>query len=234
MTYNSRHDGRTTPPAPTLQEDSQTCRGKSDRTIFGPTSCRSHFGKSFRASHLSSELSASDLDFLSNHLAQGTKSGYGYAFKKFQGFCSNLNVDPFKCAPAVLVKYIRTLYNEGASYSKINYHRSCIAKFHLGLDGVSIGKHPLVCQAVKAVFRLRPPLPRYIATYDISIVFSYLQSLPSNEQLPLKQLSFKTLFLLTASTISRVSSVRSFGSSLQYFQVSPLDIQLKSSLIPFF
>ena len=25
-----------------------------------------------------------------------------------------------------------------------------------------------------------------------------------------------------------------FGSSLQYFQVSPLDIQLKSSLIPFF
>ena len=92
-------------------------------------------------------------------------------------------------------------------------------KFHSGLDGVSIGSHPLVSQALKAVFRLRPPLPKYVATYDITKVFGYLQSLPSNESLSLKLLTLKTLFLLTTSIISRVSSVSRLGPDLLLFKV---------------
>ena len=118
--------------------------------------------------------------------------------------------------PAVLVKYVRHLYENGASYSTINLHRSAVAKFHSGLDGVSIGSHPLVSQALKAVFRLRPPLPKYVATYDITKVFGYLQSLPSNESLSLKLLTLKTLFLLTTSIISRVSRL---GPDLLLFKV---------------
>ena len=101
----------------------------------------------------------------------------------------------------------------------MNHHRSCISKFHAGFDHIPAGSHPLVSQAVKSVFRLRPPLPKYVNTFDISIVFSFLQSLPANEDLDLKLLSYKTLFLLTSSTISRLSSLSRLGPDLRIFKV---------------
>jgi hypothetical protein len=73
---------------------------------------------------------------------------------------------------------------------------------------------------VRAVFRLKPPLPKYIATFDISLVFSHIKSLPSNSDLSLKLLSLKALFLLTDSTISRVSSVHRLGPDLLIYEVS--------------
>ena len=66
------------------------------------------------------------------------------------------------------------MYDQGASYSLVNYHRSCVSKFPSGVDGIAVGKHHLVSQAVKTVFTMRPPLPKYIATYDISTVLPTL------------------------------------------------------------
>ena len=164
-------------------------------------------------------MDTNDLDFLSNHLAVGTKSGYGYVFKQFASFCSKIEADPFTCPPTVVVKYIRHLYETGSAYSTVNFHRSAISKFHSGFDGCAIGAHSMVSQAVKAVFRLRPPLPRYRATFDITIVFSYLLDLPDNPDLSLKQLTIKTLFLLICSTLSRLASAQSLGSTLHVYEV---------------
>ena len=155
----------------------------------------------------SHDLDEADLDFLSKHLAPQTASGYGYTFKNFRLFCEQLHADPLTCAPAVVVKYLRNLFESGAEYSTVNFHRSGISKFHGGIDGNAIEEHPLVSQAVKAVFRLRPPLPKYQSTFDIVPVLAYVQSLPT--------LTFKTLFLTIYSSISRVSSVARLGPSLQ-------------------
>ena len=69
-------------------------------------------------------------------------------------------------------------------------------------------------------------MPRYMtwypdqgATIDISQFFAYIKTLPPNAELSLKQLSFKTLFLLTAASISRMSSVGWLGPDLQVFEV---------------
>ena len=77
-----------------------------------------------------------------------------------------------------------------------------------------MGEHPLVSQALKAVFRLRPPLPQYKATFDIVPVLDYIRSLPT-ATIPLKLLSFKTLFLVIYSSISRVSSMARLAPSLE-------------------
>ena len=148
------------------------------------------------------------------HLATQTASGYGYIFKKFRLFCEQLQANPLTCAPAVVVKYLRHLFESGAEYSTVNFHRSGISKFHAGVDGVSFGEHPLVSQAVKAVFRMRPPLPKYQSTFDIVPVLAYVQSLPT-DSISLQLLTFKALFLTIYSSISRVSSVARLGPSLQ-------------------
>ena len=96
----------------------------------------------------------------------------------------------------------------------MNFHRSSISKFHVGTHSVPIGEHPLECQAIKAVFRLRPPLPQYKSTFDIVPVLAYIRSLPT-ATISLQLLSFKALFLTIYSSISRVSSMARLAPTLQ-------------------
>ena len=75
--------------------------------------------------------------------------------------------------------------------------------------GKSVGEHPLVAQAVRAVFRLRPPLPKYKATFDINPVLHYVANLKPLNSLDLKTLSHKALFLVSYTSLSRLNSVSS-------------------------
>merc|ERR1712082_203340 len=134
------------------------------------------------------------------------KLGYGYSFRRFRLFCKRLQADPLTCTPAIVVKYVRHLHEEGAEWSTVNGHRSAISKFHVGVQGIPMGEHPLVSQAVKAVFRLRPPLPQYKSTFDIVPVLAYIRSLPT-ASISLQLISYKALFLAIYSSISRVSSM---------------------------
>ena len=130
------------------------------------------------------------------------------------------------------MRFLKSLYEKGSSYSLINAARSAISKYHLGFNGTPAGQHTLVCQAVKAVFRLNPPLPKYQSTYDIQLVFTHIKSLQPS--LTLKELTYKTLFLLTASSISRMSSVSVLGPKLLVYKVSWSPPICTIFMIPFF
>ena len=69
-----------------------------------------------------------------------------------------------------------------------------------------MGEHQLVSQALKAVFRLSPPLPQYKSAFDIVPVLVHIRSLPT-ASISLQLLSYKALFLAIYSSISRVSSM---------------------------
>merc|ERR1711867_396644 len=185
--YDGDDDGATI-EASTLQEDCEDPGQLSCEAIPGPSGGPTHFRQKFNLSRAQHDLDEEDLDFLSNHLASGTASGYGYSFRKFRLFCECFQADPLTCTSAVVVKYVRYLYEGGAKYSTVNGHRSAISKFHKRVHGIPMGEHPLVSQAVKAVFRLRPPLPQYRATFDIVPVLAYVRSLPT-ASIPLKLLS---------------------------------------------
>ena len=158
-------------------------------------------------------------DFISLHISSGTSKGYKYAYAKFAKFCSTVGACSLSCPPHVIANYLRYQYEAGASYNTINLTRSAISHHHLGYDGTPAGAHRLVCKAVKAVFRQRPPLPKYRETFDISMVFEHLKSLGSNQELPLKLLSFKALFLMIVSSLSRVSSAAALGPTIIINQV---------------
>ena len=76
-----------------------------------------------------------------------------------------------------------------------------------------VGEHPLVSQAVKAVFRLKPPLPKYQSTFDIVPVLAYMRTL-NTHTISLQLLTYKALFLTVYSNICRVSSIARLGPSL--------------------
>ena len=185
----------------------------------GPPGGSGTFGELFSNSLTGQNLDENDIDFLTKHVSGGTSKGYAYAFKHFVNFCSKKNVCPHTCPPSIIVKYLRQKFDCGASYSTINYTRSAISKFHHGFYGKQISEHPLVSQAVQSVFRQRPPLPRYKSTFDISPVLDYVASLQPLESLDLKTLTLKTFFLVTNSSLSRVSSVSKLRCEVEMCKV---------------
>ena len=80
----------------------------------------------------------------------------------------------------------------------------------------------MVCQAVKAVFRLRPPLPKHKSTFDIVPVLVHFLNQPT-DNITLKQLTFKTLFLTVYSSLS--SSIARLGPSFT--------VHRKNATLPF-
>ena len=136
-------DGGTSHGAATLQNNPANSRRHSDLSLPGSSGGTACYRQEFSLSKSSHDLDEADLDFLSKHLAPQTASGYGYIFRKFWLFCEQLQADPLTCAPAVVVKNLRQLFESGAEYSTVNVHRSGISKFHVGIDGISIGEHPM-------------------------------------------------------------------------------------------
>ena len=200
-------DGRASHQPPTPEPGT----GDSDQETHSPIPGTSGCHPSER---VDSKLNDEDLLFLSNHLAKGTLSGYKYAMKRFEEFCNKFNENATTCPPSVLVKFVRHLHESGANYQTINHYRSAISKFHEGFQGQTAGMHPLVKQAMKAAFRLNPPLPKYQHTFDIQNLLNYLKTWPPNENLSFKLLSYKTLILTIYSTLSRVSSIAALGPTV--------------------
>jgi len=79
---------------------------------------------------------------------------------------------------------------------------------HEHVEGIPVGKHPLVSQLLKGVYNQCPPQLRYSSTWDVDIVVRYLQSLGDNSSLPLKVLSQKLLLLMA---LVEASSLRAPG-----------------------
>ena len=211
--------GETSPPSPELQTDHQVNSRGGGPGVPGPLGSTTYFRESLKTNATYANLDSDDLDFLSNHLSLSSSKNYSCAWKKFSSFCVDSGVEPFSCPPHLIVKYLRKLYNGGAKYRSVNLVRSAISKFHPGFDGVPAGRHILVTQTLKAIFRLRPPLPKYQSTYDINKVLVYIkQILGNNSLLNLRYLTLKCLFLLTFSSISRTATVRSLGASVSFNQ----------------
>ena len=120
-------------------------------------------------------LNQDDFDFLDHHISTNTKQKYSSAWQQFCTFCSGLNVQPITCSVAVIVKYIRHRFEEGASYSTMNVAKSAISKYHCFLPGnTPVGTDQLVIKAMTSFFKLRPPLPKYRSTFDVTIVMRYV------------------------------------------------------------
>ena len=110
---------------------------------------------------------------------------------------------------SLIVKFIRHVYESKFSFSVVSMAVSAISKYHI-VDkdsGIPIGQHSLVSMAKKAFWQQRPPIPRYRATYDVSVILRHIENLGQNESLTLKKLSGKTAFLVVFSTLSRYGLV---------------------------
>ena len=99
--------------------------------------------------------------------------------------------------------FLASLFKDGASYDAVNAARSALSAFIPSASHATIGSRPNGCRLVKGTFEERPALPKYTDTWYVSQVLDHLCLLPTISELTLKQLTLRTVMLLTLLTGQR-------------------------------
>ena len=73
---------------------------------------------------------------------------------------------------------------------------SAISSVLKKIDGIEVGKHPLVSRMLKGVFNERPPRPKYESVWKVNQVLTMFREDGASASLSLQDLTVKTAMLL--------------------------------------
>ena len=146
----------------------------------------------------------------------GTEKQYQSAWKQFFSWCSQRSCDPFSCPLNIILDYLVDLFYKGLEYRIINSHRSAISMTHLPADGICVGTHPFISGLIKGVFNLR--CPRYVQTWDVSVVLRYLKFLSPTPLLSMKNLTLKLVILMALVSLSRANLLHKLDLRFRVFK----------------
>ena len=135
----------------------------------------------------------------------GTSARYESAWRKFCGWCSGQQIDPFRCPLTSVLQFLTDQLKEGREYNTIAGYRSAISAFHKPIDGCSVGNHPRISALMKGIFNKKPPKPKYRFIWDVDLVLGHLEALAINDNLG--KLTHKLVMLLALTSASRASEI---------------------------
>ena len=134
---------------------------------------------------------------------QGIQKQYSFYIKRWISFCHRQQIDGVSPTISQALDFLVELYESGIGYSGIYTARSSLSCVVKPIDGILLGSHPTVTRFLKGVFESRPTAPRYTQTWDVGKVLSYLQTIPNSEDVSLKDLTLKTVMLVSFVSAQR-------------------------------
>ena len=167
------------------------------------TGCMAHFRETLTKKGFSQKVS----DILLSSWRKKTASQYESAWKAWNNWCSEWKINPFSTTLENILEFLADLFHKGFKFCTLGVYRSAISSNYETADGFVIGKHPMMAKFMKEVFSLRPPEPKYFATWDVRQVLNFLKTWAPAESLSLKQLTLKLVMLAALITAVRSSSV---------------------------
>jgi hypothetical protein len=133
-------------------------------------------------------------------------------YPKMDAFCTEKHAGSMSSSVNLVLEYLSfCLFHAGIGYSGLNTARSALWSF-LTIEGRrQIGQHNLVYKRVtRGIFHLKPSLPRYNFTRNVSDLLKYLDKLDNNS-LSLKYIAFKCCSLLSLLTAQKLQSFNTFN-----------------------
>ena len=159
------------------------------------------------------ELSQQATSIIMESWRDATKCQYKSYIKKWISYCTQWEVHHISPPLNKVLEFLTQQYMQGMSYSAINTCRSALSAMGIRIDSSPVGSHPIVCRFLKGVYNLRPPQARYIDTWDIDTVLSYLKKLSPANKLTIKELTYKTTMLVAIVTAARVDTLYKMSSN---------------------
>ena len=157
--------------------------------------------------HLKTGISEGATQLITDARSRGTKAAYESSWKRWSSWCERRKVDPIRCPIEEILEFLTKCFNEGQQYRTINKHRSAISALHEEIEGVAVGKNPLVCKLMKGVSNNRPPKPRLVFVWDVKQVLDFIKGMGKSCDLNNKDLSLKCVALLSICLVNRGSEI---------------------------
>ena len=168
-----------------------------------------HAGSSFvRLFAESKSVSRDALEILSASWRMGTEKRYNSHVERFFKFCRERYTDPIQATTEMGIVFLTEYFKTGVGYSSVNSAHSALSSIIKPVCNVLFGKSPLVCRFLKGVFNIRPALPRYVTTWDVTKVFTFIKSKPTLTNCDLKTLSHRLAILLCLTTGQRDQTIK--------------------------
>ena len=153
------------------------------------------------------ELSSKATAIIMHAWKSGTHKQYAVYTRKWTQFCAERKTDCINPNVGVVLEFLTQLFEQGLSYSAINCPRSALSQFIIWKKHQSIGSHPWIIRFMKGVYNLRPPVPRYIDTWDVEALLRVLRSLSPVSKLSLRNLTLKTVTLVALVLAARSQTI---------------------------
>ena len=164
-------------------------------------------------------LSRDVLEILSASWRVGTGKRYNSHVERFVKFCRERYTDPIQATTTDMgIEFLTEYFKTGVDYSSVNSAHSALSSIIKPVCNVPFGKSPLICRLLKGVFNIRPALPRYVTTWDVTKVFTFIKSKPIPTNYDLKTLSHRLAKLLCLTTGQRDQTIRCLN--LDYIKIS--------------
>ena len=113
-----------------------------------PSSCMVAINRSFENKGFSEQ----SRKLLAASWRSGTQKDYTAKFRKFDSWCSERKIDPYKATLKECVDFLTFLFQSRLKYRTIAGYRSMLSAFLRPVDNVSVGQHPDVVRLLKIVF----------------------------------------------------------------------------------
>ncbi len=110
-------------------------------------------------------------------------------------------------------EFLQDRFASGLSSSTFNVYMAAIAAYHSPVGDQSIGRNLLVTRFLRGIRRLRPPVCPIMPTWDLAVVLEALSKAQFEplEEVPLRFLTVKTVFLLAISSLKRVGDLQALS-----------------------
>merc|ERR1712082_82559 len=95
--------------------------------------------------------SASTADTIDSDLR--SKRQYMQKWRKFDKFCAIRNVEAKTAPMPIICNFLQHILDGNKAYNTIKTYRSALSKFHDPIDGMAVGKHPMVLRFLRGVFQ---------------------------------------------------------------------------------
>ena len=159
-----------------------------------------------RRSYQMQGLSERVAELLIQSWRNNTNSAYNSAWRKWHRWCVERNYNPFSTSLSSVLQFLAEQFDSGLQYRSVNTLRSAISTTHPNIDGLAVGRHPLVSRLLRGMFNLRPPSPRYSYSWDVRVVVNFLRNYKSADLSNL-ELAKKTVMLLALVNADRCSDL---------------------------
>ena len=156
----------------------------------------------------SSTLSKAAIEIISASWRQGTEKRYNRHIKRIVDFCHKRQADPLCATTEPGIEFSTKFFNAEVGYSAVNSARSALSFLMKPLHGIPFGKDSLVSRILREVFNIRPALPQYVTTWNVSKVFQYFKKQQTLVNCDLKTVSHRLTILLCVTTGQRDQPIK--------------------------